>query len=186
MKSSIILAVVQFVGVLSLAACGDNGRLKAVQAAMDASARQPILSVPNNDYCGQLYAKTVGRRDLDPDSYKGMSHVSVTPVVTHDFMGAHNCFHFAWDSSARFDAFGTAEDRSNLIIGRYVVDKVGDDQTGLFGAKIAPFKAHFEANDIGKMLIARGLARAPNDIENGQATVGTDADGKWVVSNVAW
>jgi hypothetical protein len=186
MKSLVSLAVVQLVCLATLTCCGDNGRLKAVQAAMDASARQPRLSVPNNDYCGQLYAKTAGRRELDPDSYKGMSHVSVTPVVTHDFMGTHNCFHFAWDSSARFDVFGTSEDRSNLIIGHYVVDKVGGDQTGPFGARIAPFKAHFEANDIGKLLIARGLAKAPDDIDNGQATVGTDADGKSVVSNVAW
>ena len=92
MNSMMTPAAVSLLCIATLASCNDSGggRVKAVQAAMDASARKPTLAVPDNDYCGQTYAKNVGRLEIYPDIYKGIAQVSVTPIVTTDFMGRAN------------------------------------------------------------------------------------------------
>jgi len=44
----------------------------------------------------------------------------------------------------------------------------------------APFRAHFEPTELGKELIAAGLATRPEDVPNGHATITKDADGNFV------
>ena len=78
--------------VVSSRSCGDNGgsRVKVGQAAMCASERKPALAAPNNAYCGLSYAKTVGRRERDPNNYKGTRRFSVTSLMSAGIMGSRN------------------------------------------------------------------------------------------------
>ncbi len=65
-------------------------------------------------------------------------------------------------------------------LGRYVVEKVGDNESGPMGLTITPFRAEFIPSPVGKILIDGHAATAPENLPDGQAVVHRDADGKWV------
>jgi hypothetical protein len=165
---------------VALVGCGggqDDGRLAAIQAALD--ARQPFINVPNGKVCHLDVYWPAGN---SPDKFKGLSYVSVKAAgVQHDMMmGTQPCTIVTWAPSAHFTVNAANEENGSLPIGRFIVDKVGDEQDGPLGTKVTPFKVHFEWSAIGKDMLARHLAQEPTPPTDPMAELHKDADGKWV------
>jgi hypothetical protein len=161
-----------------LAGCGggdDAGRIAAAASAVNNPPPQQI--VPVGHYC------YTNDDNTNAAKYKTTSFVKVTPEAPQQLiMTTMACSKFTWDSSAGIPKGATAT--YYLTIGKYVVDKVGADAAGgPFGETVAPFKAHFEPNDIGAALIAAGIADRPADIDNGSVPLHKNADGNWVADH---
>ncbi len=156
---------------------GDGGaRAAAVQKALDASP--PVLGVPRGKAC-ELDSPAVDAW-MDPARFKSIKEVKIAPAGHGEgILSDAPCYTFTWDSSVVFDPKAQVFDGTAVPLGRLIVDKVGDDET-VAGAQAAPFRAHFEANEIGKELIAAGLVNQPQDVPNGHATITKDADGNYV------
>ncbi len=173
------LRISLFVFGAALVGCGGGGdgaaRLAAVQKALD--AHPPAIGVPRGKACE--VGSPVADAYMDPNKFSHVKEVKVTPDGTGMGIGMAQdpCYKFTWDSSVTFDQ--PAFPGVGVAIGRLIVDKVGDDET-VGSGQAAPFRAHFEANDLGKELIAAGLAQPPRDVPNGHATITKDADGNFV------
>jgi hypothetical protein len=163
----------------ALGGCGGGGdgaaRLAAVQKALD--AHPPAVGVPRGKACE--VGSPVADAYMDPDKLSHVKEVKVTPDGTGMGIGMAQdpCYKFTWDSSVTFGQ--PAFPGEGVALGRYIVDKVGDDET-VGSGQAAPFRAHFEATGLGKELIAAGLATLPQDVPNGHATITKDADGNFV------
>ena len=173
-----------------LVACSANdteARKAAIQRTLDASpARVEVYA----GYVCRAARSNSGYPQGDPEKLATVPHVHVGPVVQRPSMqdimpidkfksyGTKPCRLVTWDSTANVQAPSIGW-LSPVVIGRWVVDKIGEEQTGNMG-KFTPFTAHFEANDIGKGLIAAGLQSAPADVPNGMAALYKDANGNWV------
>jgi hypothetical protein len=167
--------VVSTLAIMTLAACGGraasnapvlDARGTAVQKALDDAPPRFIIAYGN---------KTA----TDAAKYKGFPHVHLTPVKTH----ASSYTVVTWDKDMPIVPTPTYMGRSypSGIIGRMIVDKLGDDQIGAFGVKVTPFRAHFEINSLGKELLLRHIIEvAPTDITDGHAEITKDADGNFV------
>jgi hypothetical protein len=163
---------------LAFAGCGAGGdgsaRVAAVQKALDAHPR--LLGVPRGKAC--KVGAVIADDWMDPQRFAHVKEVKIKPAGTQNsIFGPLPCYTFTWDSSV---AFGTpAFHGVNVSLGRFIVDKVGDDET-VGSVQAAPFRAHFEASEVGKDLIAAQLAQHPDDIANGHAMLTKDADGNFV------
>ncbi len=155
---------------------GDGGARAAVQKALDASP--PVLGVPRGKACE--IDSSVDDAWMDPTRFKSIKEVKIAPAGRGEgILADAPCYTFTWDSSVVFDPKAQVFDGVAVTLGRLIVDKVGDDES-VGGVQAAPFRAHFEASDIGKELIAAGLANQPQDVPNGHATITKDADGNYV------
>ncbi len=172
-----ISLVVFAASIAGCGAVGDGGaRTAAVQKALDASP--PVLGVPRGKACE--VDSTVDDAWMDPTRFKSIKEVKIAPAGHGEgILADAPCYTFTWDSSVVFDPKAQVFDGVAVPLGRLIVDKVGDDES-VGGVQAAPFRAHFEASDIGKELIAAGLANQPQDVPNGHATITKDADGNYV------
>jgi hypothetical protein len=151
-----------------------DGRAAAIQKLLD--TKPQTLEVPHGKICG---ARTnYSRITLDPNKWEHVVEVHVTPLGGS---GENRCATFAWApaASVRHDFDGIVYTWQTTI-GRYIVDKVGDEEPGALGGKVTPFKAHFVANKLGAEFIAASIIKAPADITDGGATLHKDADGNWI------
>jgi len=165
---------------VSIAGCGAGGdggaRTAAVQKALDANP--PVLGVPRGKAC-ELDSAVVDAW-MDPTRFKSIKEVKIAPAgYGSGILADAPCYTFTWDSSVVFDPKAQTFNGTAVPLGRLIVDKVGDDET-VGGVQAAPFRAHFEATDLGKELIAAGLASRPQDVPNGHAMITKDADGNYV------
>lgn len=154
---------------------GDDGRMAAVQTALDANPT--VLTVPNGKTChSDVYWGAIA-----PDKFKGLGYVEVKSAGSETgLMGTQSCTTVTWSKSANVKPSIGDEERAQLPVGRYVVDKVGEEQDGPMGSKVYPYKAHFEVNAIGKDMIARHMAQEPPARPDSIVALHKDADGKWV------
>jgi hypothetical protein len=170
---------------LLLTACGgggvqSDGRVAAVQAALDANPS--FIFVPNGKSCHH----DIYWGNIAPKNFKGLKYVTVKASgEDRTFMGTEPCTTVTWDKSAKIMPTIGNDERAELPIGHYVVEKVGDEQDGPMGAKVTPYKAHFEWSSIGKDMQARHLAQEPAPRPDAMAEMHKDADGKWIAQLVS-
>lgn len=177
---------------LLLAGCGggsaSDGRAAAIQTALDTTKKQTV-SVKYGYVCWSS-------RDFftkpPPSDYSSIPGVHVGPLV-HRLAYQHSdyslsCKRVTWEPNILLGAttndngIGYPQSSAYVSLGRYVVDKVGDEVDGPLGMHVTPFRAHFDASVVGAALIARKEAQQPLDIADGQAIMHKDADGKWIAN----
>ena len=169
------LCVVVVASACSGAANDVPGKTAAIQALLDSSEKRPAVMVPNGKNCPGWMSTL----PTDIAAFQAIKEVHVSKD------GA--CYDFTWDASAlilpgeRMGPLGPVH-IFTAPVGRYIVDKVGDEADGPAGTKITPYKAHFEKNAIGPELLAahEWNGKAGDDITDGQAVLHKDADGKWI------
>lgn len=169
-KSRTLLAVAVFVCVTGCGGGEQNAKFNAIQAAFDAN---PVIEfAPNGRVCG-YFSK--------PD-WEKVSIVHIKPAGIDEGGSMLKCFEYSWPASIKFiskkDYFGNT--RSAVQTGRYIVDKVGEEQDDAQGVKSTPFKAHFEPSEVGAAMFTAKVVERPPDISN-MLPMHKDADGKWVV-----
>jgi hypothetical protein len=178
---------------LILAGCGGSAsnsgsgsgdaRAAAIQKALD--ARPVIGAVRSGRLCGRPEDFAHIARLLDPKAYTHVPGAHITPNGTKHRVGGglatEPCMFLSWDASTGIINSPTRDygAETSAKMGRFVVDKVGDEQDGPMG-KTTPYKAHFEPNDLAKALIAAGIVERPADVNDGPALLHKDADGQWV------
>ncbi len=181
MRVSQALPISLLGAAIALAGCSggaqSDGRLAAIQTALD--AHPPFINVPNGTVCHLDVYWPAGNY---PSKFKGLSYVNVKPAGVHRdmFSGTEPCTTVTWDASAHFTPQPGNEESGTIPIGRFIVDKVGDEQDGPLGMKLTPFKQHFEWSAIGKDMLARHVAIEPTAPADRSAVLHKDADGKWV------
>jgi hypothetical protein len=157
---------------------GDDGRMAAIQAALD--ARPITITVPSGTTC---YDDAFWG-GIAPHHFVGLSYVTVKPAGTqHGFMGTQPCTTVTWAKSTHFVPQIGNDERGQLPVGHLVVDKVGEEQE-ISGVKVTPFKSHFEWFPIGKDMLARNLAKPVSQDADQEAQLFKDADGHWVAQIV--
>jgi hypothetical protein len=169
-----------------LSACGggasnvggsEDPRVAAIQTALAAPPHGTMAAVEYGQQCTTPW-QLMGPPPPDPRSYAHIpgAHVVKDGMSRPDILGKrYACFSVTWDPAvATLDG-----PRMMATLGRYLVDKVGDEQDSALG-KITPYRAHFEPNPTGTALIAARLATKPEDIADGQALLHKNADGAWV------
>lgn len=159
-------------------------RIVAIQTGLDSSYTWPSADVASGPVCAYKLSGLSLSPALNPKTYASIpgAHVSRSRQD-----GATLCYKVTWDPSVGVKVVQPCpmcSQRSAIKIGRYIVDKVGAEQTTSYGSgmstSMTPYKAHFQANKIGKALIDAKMAKAPVDITDGQASLHKDADGKWI------
>jgi hypothetical protein len=78
-----------------------------------------------------------------------------------------------WPVAAQFHS---VRGNGDIVLGRYIVDKVGDEETEPFG-NVSPFRMTFHPSAFGMKLIADELATPPQKTVDGQASLSKDVDG---------
>jgi hypothetical protein len=153
-----------------------DGRTAAIQKLLD--MKPQTLEVPHGKICG---ARTnYSRITLEPAKWAHVAEVHAVPAANS---GTEPCAIFTWVKTANVhNVFNGIIYEWTANIGRYIVDKVGDEEPGALGGKVTPFKAHFVANKLGAEIIAASIIKAPADITDGGATLHKDADGNWVAA----
>jgi len=180
LRNANALTSAALVTAIALAGCGggaqNDGRLAAIQAALDARPMQ--INVPNGTVC---HADAFWVAGNAPAKFKGLSYVSVKAAgVQHGLMGTEPCTTVTWAPSSHFAVNAGNDENGWLPVGHFIADKVGDEQDGPGGIKLTPFKVHFEWFAIGKDMLARHLAKAPDPPADPMAALHKDADGKWI------
>jgi hypothetical protein len=188
-------ATIIAVAVTALCGCGGgsapqaDGRAAAIQkmlnadnpAANGSDKRPTAIGIINGPACSTSAPHPAGRDN--PASYAHIPGVHVVARATsRNPDGTRTtCWTVTWDASTGIYhenvGFSTAW---AVPIGTYIVDKVGDEQTGPLGIKVTPYKAHVETNALGKALIAAHITMIPKDITDGQSALHKDADGTWI------
>jgi len=182
------------VSALLLAGCGGgtsggaDPHVLAIQTALDFKA--PTAMVYSGYACEQYGQYRDGG---DPLRYAAFPGAHVGPVVKRPlFEGVvpasqikpggptKSCREVTWDASAGITQTSPGSTFGRAPLGRYVVDKVGDEQDGILGTKFRPYRSHFVPSPLGTKLIAAGIAKQPDANDEGQAVFHKDADGKWV------
>jgi hypothetical protein len=177
----LLFIVTIFVAGGSLSACAgggsDDGLQAAVQAALD--TRPPNAQVPDGKVCGDTDDVAAA-----PKKFMHFPFVHVTSIGTETgIFGATPCYMVVWDKSTGVSPVPAGMDGgpTEAVIGRMVVDKVGEVQSSADAtSKMAPYTAHFEPNEVGKALTAADIVSRPQDENDGQANVHKDANDKWV------
>lgn len=159
-------------------ALGGDGRREAIQTALDADP--PSQQVFSGRWCDKV-----------SDKYRKVALVHIkddgTQISTYP-RAEKQCYLYSWEPSAHIASKTipiTGTGYFTAAIGRFIIDKVGteaDVSTGFGTVKATPFKAHFQVNEVGKQLIAAGIATPAPDISDGQVALHKDADGKWIVT----
>ena len=131
MRVSEALPISLLGAAIALAGCSggaqSDGRLAAIQTALD--AHPPFINVPNGTVCHLDVYWPAGNY---PSKFKGLSYVTVKPAGVHRdmFSGTEPCTTVTWDASAHFTPQPGNEESGTIPIGRFIVDKVGDEQDG--------------------------------------------------------
>jgi hypothetical protein len=154
-------------------------RAAAIQKYLDATPNLPYAPVANGPECA-------GPGRPSPALYRTVpgAHVRAQPVQRESDGSIVRCYTVTWDASvpvAMRALCAMCGSTPQTPFGRFVVDKVGEEQSGPLGIKVTPYTAHFVPNSVGEHLIAVKLASRPNDISDGQAALLKDANGNWVV-----
>jgi len=173
--------------LLSCAAAGPgNGQSPAIEAnlADHVANGQFRSSCPIADRCGTAVLRhgsaclLMGSSPNDVKMARRSNDATVKPSASK-YLGG-KCYTISWNS----DIIAAATVKNYMYyfvpLGKFVVDKIGDPQDQGLGMKAWPFKAHFEPTSLGRKLIAQGVGIAPRDINDGQAQLRQDADGKWI------
>ena len=159
-------------GQVANAAVSDP-RAAAVQKAFDSNP--PTQSAPAGHVCtphGVLIKAIVRLKNVSE------AHVTQAPPNSYG-----QCWLVTWDGAPGV-VKGVANlrtQRANVLVplGRYVLDKVGDNQD-MLGTTIAPFRAHFVASPLGASMIKAGVSHRPPDVADHEVEFHKDADGNWV------
>jgi len=93
-----------------------------------------------------------------------------------------SCWRMGWKKDDIVETTSFPSYRGFILIGRYVVEKIGEEQQGAFGTRVVPFRAHFVANNLGSKLISLGLAEKPPAMIEQQAEMHKDVDGRPVAA----
>jgi len=161
----------------TLAGCGIGGhseREVATQNALDTNV--PLSTIVVDGY----QCPSTGFGSLPAVmKYAGIPGVHVGPTVMQNEPGVAQkepCHLVSWDAGIPIKKRETTSPIADVTIGHYVLDKPGEDQSEM-GMVSAPFRAHFEPTEIGKILIERGFAAAPQAQLQSNVMFAKDADG---------
>jgi hypothetical protein len=162
----------------TLAGCGIGGhseREVATQKALDtnmplSAAVMVGYQCPSTGF-GFLPAVT---------KYAGIPGVHVGPTVMQNppgYLVGHKepCHLISWDAGIPIKKRDIPP-LADVTIGHYVLDKLGEDQSEM-GMVSAPFRAHFEPTELGKILVERGFAAEPQAQLQSNVMFAKDADG---------
>ena len=154
---------------------GDDGRKAAIQTLLDSAQVRPSVMVASGKNCPGFMSNLPS----NIRAFNGIREAHVRPDG--------RCFDITWEASAnvqpleRMGPLGPINGYG-APVGRYVIDKVGDNVTGADGTTTAPYRAHFEIVPLGSELQKAGMwnGKRPDDVTDGHASLHKDADGKWV------
>lgn len=88
------------------------------------------------------------------------------------------CWKHVWPVAAQFTF---VRGNGDIVLGRYIVDKVGDEETEPYG-KISPFRMTFHPSAFGVKLIAAKIATPPKKTVDSQASFSKDVDGHLILN----
>jgi len=128
-------------------------RAAAISKAIDSQSGARILHCDPSEV-KQVPRTTVRSKGLDCWIVSGQTTIRLTQVQT---------------------PFGVVY---NVPVGHFVVDKIGEEQSGFGGITLVPYRGHFVISDFGKKFVARQRFTPPD--ATGKAHLEKDADGNWV------
>ena len=183
MKQVILVATVALLTGCGSGAGHSNERNAAVQAALD--AKPPVATV----YAGYVCLTYGSYPQGDPNRYTGIPGAHVGPVLKRPLYEGivqpsqiksggptKPCRAVSWDAGSGVKHSSAGSTYGLATLGRYILDKVGDDAQQL-GGTYAPFRAHFEPSATGKALIDAHIVHAPSQSREGSMFMSKDADG---------
>lgn len=189
-----VSATVAVAALGALCACASStapdesaAKKAAIQRALDA---RPITGgVEAGRLCGRSEDWAGLAPRFDPHRYEHVpgAHVRAdgdAARIGTDWKARNPCWFVSWDAASGVNNAPAGSSIAIQVaakIGRYVADKIGEEQTGAGGGKITPYSAHFEPTALGKALVAAGVVREPAPIGDGRASLVKNADGVWVV-----
>jgi hypothetical protein len=188
-----VSAALAVVALGALCACAAStgpddspARKAAIQRALD--ARPVTGGVEAGRLCGRAEDWAGLAPRFNPHRYERVpgAHVRAdgdAARIGSDWTARNPCWFVSWDAATGVNnapAGSAIAIQVAANIGRYAVDKVGEDQTGAGGGKLTPYTAHFEPSALGKALIAAGVVHEPTPID-ARASLVKNADGAWVV-----
>lgn len=172
-------------GTSSGGTSASDPRAVAIQKALD--TKSPTESIESGIICdvdsGYYYYRlkkfasipgvTISPEFVGHQDYNSGGYLAKPPYRKE------KCRRVTWSASS-----GAQTKPDNIFgsvpLGKYVVDKVGDDSQQM-GTTVTAFRAHFEPTATGKAFIARyKYDTVTKKYADGQAIMHKDADGNWV------